>query len=308
MNEKDLTRRSMLGSGAVSLGALVLGVREIPSQEPAPQLPPEPSSCGGPVRIAVVQQDSVPGQVEENRRKALAHAEKALQGGADIVLFHEELLVGYVANLKELAEPVDGPTSQSFQNLLQGKNSLILWGLTECAGDDCYIAATLVGASGVVANYRKTHLWWKATGLRHEPNFYKAGNELVTFPVKGHKCGVMICYDGDFPEMTRTYANLDCRIVFWLNNRGSRGHTEVARPAESNSMIMAVSCVCGRNELGDRCRGGSNVTNHDGKLLAEIWDEPGIIFADVDPAAAAAARTENPWYRGRRSDLYQRYL
>ena len=59
----------------------------------------------------------------------------------------------------------------------------------------------------------------------------ESNNELVTFPVKGHKSGVMICYDGDFPEMTRAYANLDCRMLFWLNNRGSRGHAEVTRLA-----------------------------------------------------------------------------
>ncbi len=107
----------------------------------------------------------------------------------------------------------------------------------------------------------------------------------------------MICYDGDFPEMTRAYAQLDCRLLFWLNNRGSRGHSEVVKLAESNSMIMAVSCVCGRNERGDHCRGGSNITNFDGKPLAEIWDEPGIIYATVDPACVPAARDDNPWYR-----------
>jgi (R)-amidase len=299
--EQGISRRSFLETGTVSIGALTLGVRQVSAEDPAS--PPDAAS-GGPVRVTVVQQDSAPGAVEENRRKALNSAETALKAGADIILFHEELLVGYVDNLKDLAEPVDGPTSQAFQTLLSGSESLILWGLTERNGDKFHISATLVGASGVVANYRKTHLWWKATGLRHEPTFYEAGNELVTFPVKGHKCGVMICYDGDFPEMTRAYAQLDCRMLFWLNNRGSRGHSEVVRLAESNSMIMAVSCVCGRNERGDRCRGGSNITNFDGKLLAEIWDEPGIIYATVDPACVPAARDDNPWYRGRRSDLY----
>lgn len=301
MREQGISRRLFLEAGTISVGAMTLGVRHVVADEPS--LPQDPAA-GGPVRVAVVQQDSVPGAVEENRRKALSSAETALKAGADIILFHEELLVGYVDNLKDLAEPVDGPTSQAFQTLLAGSESLILWGLTERNGDKFHISATLVSASGVVANYRKTHLWWKAKGLRHEPTFYEAGNELVTFCVKGHKSGVMICYDGDFPEMTRAYAQLDCRMLFWLNNRGSRGHSEVVRLAESNSMIMAVSCVCGRNELGDRCRGGSNITNLDGKLLAEIWDVPGIIYATVDPSGVPAARDDNPWYRGRRCDLY----
>ncbi|MCE5270469.1 hypothetical protein LLH00_04220 [bacterium] len=259
------------------------------------------------VRLAVVQQASVPGAVESNRAKALAFAAEALEHGADIVLFHEELLVGYVENMKELAEEVDGPTSRAFQALLKDRDSLILWGLTEREAGRYFIAATLVGASGVLANYRKTHLWWKAKGLRHEPSFYEPGNELVTFRVKGHKSGVMICYDGDFPEMTRAYANQDCSLLFWLNNRGERGHGEVTRLAEINSMIMAASCVCGKNENGYYCRGGSNITNHDGSLLTEIWDKEGIIYADVEPAAVPEARRNNPWYTGRRGDLYCRY-
>jgi 5-aminopentanamidase len=260
------------------------------------------------VRIAVVQQECRPGQVELNRSKALTNAAEALKNRADIILFPEEVLVGYVDKLKDLAEPADGPTSRAFQALLAGSDSLVLWGLTERGADGrCYIAATLVGAAGVLANYRKTHLWWNAEGVRHEPSFYAPGNELVTFQVKGHKSGVMICYDGDFPEMTRAYANLDCRILFWLNNRGERGHDEVTKLAENNSMLMAAACVCGNNELGYPCRGGSNITGHDGSLLAAIWDKEGIIYADVEPGAVPEARRKNPWYTGRRSDLYCRY-
>ncbi len=302
MSEDKISRRRFIETGAGGLGALTLGVRDIFAAEP-----PDDQSGDGKVRIAVVQQHSVPGAVDNNRAKALANAKEALEGGADIILFHEELLVGYVDNMKELAEEADGPTSRAFQSLLAGSDSLVLWGLTERDGDKYYIAATLVGAAGVLTNYRKTHLWWKAEGLRHEPSFYEAGNELVTFPVKGHKCGVMICYDGAFPEMTRAYANLDCGMLFWLNNRGARGHAELTKLAKTNSMIMAAACVCGENELGNRCRGGSNITDHDGSLLAEVWDREGIIYADVVPGAAAAARNNNPLYKGRRGDLYCLY-
>ncbi|MBT4502478.1 MAG: carbon-nitrogen hydrolase family protein [Gemmatimonadetes bacterium] len=257
-----------------------------------------------PVRIAVIQQQSTPGAVEANRQKALEFAAKGLAGGADILLFHEELLVGYVDNLAELAEKVDGPTTRAFQNLLRGTDCLILYGLTEREGDHLYISAPLVSADGLVANYHKTHLWWAAEGLRHEPSFYRPGEQLVTFDVKGFKSGVMICYDGDFPEMTRSYANLDCSMLFWMNNRGSRGHDEVKNLASANSMIIASSCCCGPNELGYDCPGGSNITDADGSLLAEIWNEEGIIYADVEPEKVSESRKKNPWFTGQRRDLY----
>ncbi len=256
------------------------------------------------IRIAVVQQNGNPGKPDENREKALGFARKALDQKADIVLFHEELLVGYTPDLQNLAEPLNGPTSRAFQALLCGSDSLIVYGLTERDCEGCYVSAPVVSKTGVIANYRKTHLWWKAEGLRHEPTYYKPGNSLVTFEFMGCRCGIMICYDGDFPEMTRAYADKGCAVLLWMNNRGSRGHSEVTDLASRNSMIIAASCCCGPNEAGAPCRGGSNITDADGKLLTEIWDEEGVIVADVDPEKAMELRAENPWYVGRRPELY----
>ena len=77
------------------------------------------------LRIAVVQQNANPGKPEENRNKALRFAKQALDQGADVILFHEELLVGYVNNLRQLAEPVDGTTTRAFQDCFRAsKGSL----------------------------------------------------------------------------------------------------------------------------------------------------------------------------------------
>ena len=274
-----------------------------PGAEPRAVKPAD--SEGRKIRIAVVQQETEPGAVEANRSKAIRFAREALRNDADVVLFHEALLVGYVPHIHKLAETVDGPSTQAFQELLAGSDALIVYGLIEQDGEDFYTSAVVVGADEIVARYRKTHLWWRAEGVRHEPTFFRPGNELVTFDVKGHKTGVMICYDGDFPEITRAYANLDCTMLLWLNNRGSRGHREVAPLVKANTMVMATSCCCGKNEAGAACGGGSNVTDKDGSLLAEIWDEEGIIYADVDPSTVPAARNRNPWFRGQRQDLYR---
>ena len=257
------------------------------------------------VRIAVVQQESIPGAVGPNREKAVEFCREAVRNQADIILFHEALVTGYVENILELAEEKDGPTTQAFRDVLRGTDSLVLFGQIERDGGDYYTAATLVGSGGVVANYRKTHLWWNAKGLRHEPTFFRPGAELVTFDLKGWKCGVMICYDGDFPEMTRAYANRQCVMLFWLNNRGSRGKEEVAPLVRANSIIMAASCCCGRNDTEEIYRGGSNVTDFDGSVLAEIWDKEGVILADVTPGKVLSAREQNPWFHGQRPELYR---
>lgn len=297
-----LSRSNLFGAAACSgLSALLYGASS--EAGGATEKAAGPPRRG--IRIAVVQQESIPGSVGPNREKALDFAQEALHNHADIILFHEALVTGYVQNVRDLAEEINGPTTQAFRNVLNGTNSFVLYGLIERDGNDCYTAATLVGSGGVVANYRKTHLWWKEKGLRHEPAFFHPGNQLVTFDIKGWKCGVMICYDGDFPEMTRAYANRECVALFWLNNRGSRGKEEVAPLVRANSMIMAASCCCGRNDTEEIYRGGGNITNFDGSVLAEIWDKEGVIFADVDPAGVLSAREQNPWFHGQRPELYR---
>ncbi len=297
MNSKNISRRQFIKVGGAGFTLSVCPYMTKLKRQ-------EQGNNNETIRIAIIQQETVPGAVDKNRAKAFRFARKVLNRGADIILFHEGLLVGYVENFKELAEEVNGSTTQAFQVLLQGTDALVLYGLTERKNENYYISATLVGGNGVVANYRKTHLWWNAQGLRNETVYYQQGNELVTFNVKGYKSGVMICYDGDFPEMTRAYANLGCTMLFWLNNRGSRGHREVRRLARMNSMIMATSCCCGRNERGEFCRGGTNITDSDGTLISEIWNREGVIYANVVPDKVVEDRKRNPWFRGQRRDLY----
>jgi len=246
------------------------------------------------MRIAVVQQDHNPGQVEKKRAKAAGYARQALASGADLILFHEELLVGCSRQGAVLSEPVDGPTTHAFLQLLQGTDAVLVYGLTKIDGPDRFISAPVLSRTGLIANYRKTHLWWNSTGLRQETAFYKPGNQLVYFELRGSKIGVMICYDSDFPEMARTYAKRVCSILLLLNNHTSRGHQDrVSAQASDNSLIFAVSCCCGLDEKGTLGGGGSNITDDQGGLVTEIWDREGIIYADLDPSTALAHREKN---------------
>lgn len=261
------------------------------------------------MKIAVVQQNHNPGGVRENRNKALGFAEQALNGGADIVLFHEELLIGYHPDAAALAEPLHGETTQAFLRLLKNRSASIVYGLTERDGDKLYISAPVVRAGGIVANYRKTHLWWNARGVRDETALITPGDRLVTFEQDGAKIGILICYDGDFPEMFRAYARMGCDVVLWLNNRDSREHSDGPDEAAArNSLIIATACCCGVDEVGHVCRGMSNVVDSDGALLSELDGREGIVSAVVDVAKARRLRTENPWFRGLRPELYKGVL
>lgn len=257
------------------------------------------------MKIACVQQAHNPGHVRENREKALHYAASALEQGAEIVLFHEWLLTGCDAGIPAMSEPLNGETTQAFQRLLRGTQAKIIYGLTESTAEGIYNSAPVVTQDGVIANYRKVHRWWKDTGARDETATFLPGNALVSFPHGAHRYGLLICYDGDFPEMFRAYAKMGCAGVFWLNNRESRGHLDrCTTAATDNSLIVATSCCCGVNEWGHAGRGLSNIVDCDGTLLAEIDSQEGVICADVDPARTCAMRAQNPWFTGLRPDLY----
>lgn len=259
------------------------------------------------LRIACVQQNHNPGGVNENRAKALRSAREALEAGADIVLFHEELLIGYHSDVRTLAEPADGETTRAFRALLAEMNSdaRIVYGLTERRGDQYHISAPVVSREGLQAIYRKTHLWWKTPGLRCEPDTYTPGEGLVTFEHKGGKFGLLICYDGDFPEMFRAYAKLGCDGVLWMNNRCSRGPDDgPMAAARANSLVIAATCCCGVDEIGQECPGLSHILGADGSLRTPPLTGEGMVMADVDISLPARLRKENPLYTGARFDLY----
>ncbi|MGC4153385.1 MAG: nitrilase-related carbon-nitrogen hydrolase [Propionicimonas sp.] len=257
------------------------------------------------MRIVIVQCPIVPGEVELNLSAALQRLSEALLHRPDVVLYPEEMLVGYPDGADGLAEPIEGGAAVArVREVLRGSSTRAILGLTETDGVRTFITAVVVSADGVEARYRKTHLWAAVEGSRHEPSRYTAGEQLVVFELAGIRCGLVICYDGDFPEMFRAYAGRGCAVVFWLNNRRSRGPRESRHLAVSNSLAIATSCPCGPDENGDHCPGGSHLIDHRGDVIAQLWDEPGLVVGELDPGQALADRLVNPFYQGRRPELY----
>ena len=257
------------------------------------------------MKIAVVQQNHAPGEGESNLKKALASVKKALDAGADVILLHEEMLYGYHEKGVFRTEPKDGPSMQAFRNALRGTEALAVYGYTEQDGERKHISVNAVTAEGLLATYRKNHLWKMGIGLRDETVSYTPGDGLRMIEFMGAKIGFLICYDGDFPEMFRAYAKAGCDLVLWSNNRESRGPEDRCRQAAiDNSIFVATSCCTGIDEQGIFCPGMSNVVAPGGKVLAEITGCEGMIFAEIDPAEAREHRKTNPWYQGARFDLY----
>ena len=153
-------------------------------------------------------------------------------------------------------------------------------------GDDglVYNSAVLIDGTGVRAVYRKLHLWDR------EKLWFTPGAELP--PVVQTRVGLVslvICYDLEFPELTRTVALSGAQLLLVATNWPMMPRPDGERPAEVGIAMatarmnrMAVACADRfGTERGQAWTGGSTIVDADGWAVAETR-ETGMILADVD--------------------------
>ncbi len=171
------------------------------------------------MRIAFYQSSPVYGEIEYNLFTAL----NALGGAkADLYVLPELFTTGYLfgsrKELAGLAEPVpDGPTTRSLAEFCRAEDCGIVAGLAEVAGRGparkYFNSAVFVGPRGLVANYRKTHLF------NQEKKWFDAGDSgFSVSPFRGARIGLMICFDWVYPESARVLALKGADVICHPSN------------------------------------------------------------------------------------------
>jgi len=137
---------------------------------------------------------------------------EAARQKADLVVLGETLdMVNVGKKPAELAEPLPGPATSYFGELARKHGLYIVAGLLERDGHLVYNSAALLGPDGrMLGKYRKTCL------PRDEVNWgICPGHEYPVFETRFGKLGMMICYDGFFPEVARELANRGAEVIAW---------------------------------------------------------------------------------------------
>jgi predicted amidohydrolase len=131
---------------------------------------------------------------------------------ADLVVLGETLTyVGLGKSYADVAEPVPGPSTDYFGRLARQHNLYIVPGLLERDGHLVYNVAVLIGPEGqVIGKYRKVCLPRSEIDGGVTP-----GSEYPVFPTRFGKVGLMVCYDGFFPEVARTLSNRGAEVIAW---------------------------------------------------------------------------------------------
>jgi predicted amidohydrolase len=137
---------------------------------------------------------------------------EAARQKADLVVLGETVTsVAMGKAFAEIAEPIPGPSTEFFGWLAQKDHLYIVAGLVERDGYLVYNTAVLIGPDGkLVGKYRKTSLPRDEVKAGICP-----GNEYPVFQTRFGKVGLMICYDGFFPEVARELANRGAEVIAW---------------------------------------------------------------------------------------------
>jgi len=231
-------------------------------------------SAGRKVRLAAVHYRPKGGHTAiDNCRQFAPLIEKAAKERADLVVLPETLTYyGLGKSYAECAEPVPGPSSDYFGELAKQHNLYIVSGLLERDRHLIYNVAALSGPDGkLVGKYRKVALPRSEIAGGIAP-----GNEYPVFETRFGKLGLMVCYDGFFPEVARQLAMRGAEVVAWPV-WGCNPMLASARACENHIYLVSSTYEdISRNWML------TAVYDHDGKPLvkAEKWGT--VVTAEVD--------------------------
>jgi predicted amidohydrolase len=238
----------------------------------------------------VAQTEPGLGEPERNVEACLARLEEAAAAGCDLLVFPECATSGYMFASEDEAAPyaeeVPGPSVEALAGACARHRLHCVAGLLERDGDRLRNTAVLVGPSGLVGRYRKTHLPFLGVDRFVAPG--EEPPEVYDTPVG--RLGMVICYELRFPEPTRALALGGAELVVHPTNwpTAVKPFADVltrARAAENRIFLLTANRVGA--EGGVEFFGRSQIVDPLGNRLVEAGEGADeLVVAEIEPAEA----------------------
>ncbi len=273
------------------------------------------------ITVAAISTRNLLGQAEASIAHMQAWAAVAAGQGAELVLFPELNVCGYIqaSAARQFAETVPGPSTEKIIAIARQLGLIICYGIIEREAGQFYCTHVLVDGSGVIGKQRKIHV------PAQERPYWSAGNSIGVFDIGKAKVGIAICRDAFFGEMTRTLYFKGAEIVLmpfgYYNVPRSRYLKEsihgmsILKASWSNGFY---SVVCNSAESrapsewepeGNNFPGWAGVISPWGRVIAFVdreGNDEAIVVETLDPQELTDRRRhENFLAKELRPELYQ---
>ena len=245
---------------------------------------------------------------------------EAKTGGADYVQTPEMTNIMEASREKLFAAIVpeeNDATLATFRELARALGIFVHVGslAVKASADKAVNRSFLIDRRGdIAARYDKIHMFdvdLKGGESYRESRSYRPGELAVLSDLPWGRLGLTICYDLRFPALYRALAEAGATflaIPSAFTRQTGEAHWHVlmrARAIENGSFVFAAA-QGGDHENGRATFGHSLVVDPWGRVIAEGGTEPGVVFADIDPAEVATARARVPSLQhGRRFEILE---
>ena len=250
----------------------------------------------------------------ENARKMI---EKAVNGKkADIIVLPEMFNCPYDTKvMSEYAEEYNGETAQVLASLAKELGVYIIGGsIPEKSGDKLYNTCLIFNNEGaIIGRHRKIHMFDVdiENGIKFkESDILCPGNEITVVETKYCKIGVAICYDIRFPELMRSMALSDAKIIvvpgaFNMTTGPAHWDALIKVRAIDNQVYFVAASPARNEEANYIAYGYSAIVNPWGEFIARAEEREQIICSEIDLKYIEKVRNELPLLKNRRDSVYK---
>jgi predicted amidohydrolase len=241
-------------------------------------------------------------------KKAVAKAKKQ---GAELVIFPELSLTGYVVRdeIYELAERIPGPSTKVMEDVARKNDIHVVFGMPEISDKTeatLHNSAVLIGPEGLIGKYHKMYL--PTHSIFEEKRYFRPGYQTAVFDTELGKLGFIICYDIYFPEVTRLTRLKGAQLIVCISaspgvRRSFFEALTVARAIENTAFLAFVNLA--GIEDGLQFWGGSRLVGPDGRVLVQAkYDEDDFVMGEVNYADIRPIEAFVPTLRDLRPELF----
>jgi len=264
------------------------------------------------VNVALAQISCKSGDKKHNINKMINHVKKAKKKNADLIIFPELSLTGYIVRdlIYELAEPINGASTSILEDVAKKEGIYVVFGLVERskkAHAVLYNTAVLLGPEGFIGKYQKMYL--PTHSVFEEKRYFRPGYQAPVFDTDIGKVGLMICYDVFFPEVSRMLRLNGSQLIICISaspavRRKFFEVLTVARAMENTTYMAYVNLV--GIEDGLQFFGGSRLIAPEGSIISQAkYDEEDQMIGTIDHADLKQTETFVPILRDLRPEFFE---